>query len=839
MTDHDVELELLTPPPQAIPTSNRIRIASINLLYSSDGRYIFQRQAHVVRVLHAPTGRVLHECVRTDKKNVVCALALHPYNALQLLAAYDDGMILVWDFIEHKVLVELNAKDPIRWMASSRTCPSQLLLVTQSDPTTWNLVEFSLKKKKRGRLLLQNNKQKFHAAALQSYVTSQDKQTEPGDFVVLAANKKLVTLWFTHQPGTQDSSTRVYTIQKLTHYCAVSCVAISPTKREFSIGDQIGQIFRHFTQTISREDGAKMHWHSHAVHCIQYSSDGQFLLSGGEECVLVSWHLETGRRAYLPRLPAAVETIAPRPDGGVYAVSLADNVLFQYNPVTREQEWEARGLARAGNSAASSIPTRQLVIDPLTKSLVLNGSSGAGILQFFEPFADRVLQTLLLSERNQVTRTEDEVLPIFRALYSCFSSNGKDLVTLHAPTTAQYGDESALRFWTRRVDGTFFVNTAIDAPHGRARVTSMAYTPSSFYDCVVSGDEKGDFKVWNKTKIEAGGTAWHCQAVVRYRDEPITALAFARDGSLLAVAYGNKLTLWDITTHALRRVIPSADGNTIKQIVFLGTSSPYVVIVTTNQVQVWNLLSLTMLWRYTVPKGTVVAEEVMYERFLVWLPVDKKTVILVFDAQTSVPTCIRVVDLGSKVWSAGFHPPTMDIILIDNKMGVWRLDGPKAKSLNARLRKQAHIAAVAARDATKYGEQDIKMLSAIYKAASNNVAKKKMLDSVKVNGSASSHLFDAPAHVLPSMTALYQSFMDTMLPKSHQAVNSNESQKKKNKRRNKEQEHATIDVQVGGNEVQRKRTKLQVEKELANTELRQQTYSKLLETFRKTKARRV
>lgn len=672
-----------------------------------------------------------------------------------------------------------------------------------------------------------------------------------GDYLVVVAGNMMFAVWL-HQP--QAPTGRVWTMQKLTHLRDVTCVAVSPTQREFSIGDSIGQIYRyHQLQTAddAAPSAAMMHWHSHAVHCIQYSSNGQFLLSGGEECVLVSWHLESGRRAYLPRLPAAVEVIAPRRDGGVYAVGLSDDVLFQYNPVTREQEWEARGLDRAGGSAAASLPTRQLVVDPVTKALVLNGSSGAGVLQFYEPFADRVLQTLLLSERNQVTRTEDEQLPALKASHSCFSARGNVLATLHAPTEAKSGEEQALRFWTRRVDGSFYVNTAVDAPHGRALVTNVAFSPSHHGDCVVTADELGDFKVWKMTATEGG--SWHCQSVVRFRDEPVTAVGFARDGSLLAVAYGNKLTLWDVSTHSLRRVITSADGQKIRQIVFPGENSPFVVIVTVDQVQVWNLLSLSLWWRYSVPKEAVVAEDALYERFLVWMPVTKnskeKTLLLVFDPQTPVPTCVRVVKLGSKAWSAGFHPSTGDIMLLDLKSGVWRLDGPNSRSVEARRRKQAHVAALAERNAAKDGEQEAKALSAIYTAARGSRApQKKNKDvgpsAVAANGSASSSLFDAPAHVLPSMTALYRSFMDTMLPKPHQNVQSDEpakesAQKRKNKKRKMRQQlqHQQQQNAADANEngEQRKRRKLQVEKELANPELQKQTYSKLLETFRKAR----
>ncbi|KAG6614915.1 WD40 repeat-like protein [Phytophthora cinnamomi] len=846
------QLELLTPPPAA-PVGGA-RVAS--LLYSADGRYVFQRQAHVVRVLHAQSGRVLHECVRARGKSSVTALALHPHNALQLLAAYQSGRVVLWDFVEQKPLLEADVQAPVLWLGSSRTSPSQLLLVLQGEARAWSLVEFSLKTKKRGRVLLQHTKRPFQAAAMQSYAD----QAQAGDYAVLAAGDKLFAAWLHQRPGAKDSSSRVCSVQTLKHLRDVTCVAVSPTQREFSIGDGVGQIYRYHQlqpQTAgddSAPSAAKLHWHSHAVRCLQYSSNGQSLLSGGEECVLVSWNLESGRRAYLPRLPAAVEVIAPRRDGGVYAVGLSDDVLFQYNPVTREQEWEARGLDRAGGSAAASLPSRQLVVDPVSKALVLNGSSGAGVLQFYEPFADRVLQTLLLSERNQVTRTEDETLPTLQASHSCFSVRGNALVTLHAPSEATSGDEQALRFWTRRVDGSFFVNTAVDAPHGRALVTNVVFSPSHHGDCVVTADEQGDFKVWKKTQTEGGGVSWHCQSVVRFRDEPVTAVGFARDGSLLAVAYGSKLTLWDVATHSLRRVIPSADGQKIRQVVFPGENSPFVVIVTVDQVQVWNLLSLSLWWRYTVPKDAVVAEDTLYERFLVWMPVEKnskkKTLVLVFDPQTPVPTCVRVVKVGNKVWSAGFHPSTGDILLLDAKSGVWRLDGPNSRSLEARRRKQAHVAAVAERNAAKDGEQEAKALSAIYTAARGGRASEKKHkhvgpSGVPSNGSTSSSLFDAPAHVLPSMTALYRSFMDTMLPKPHQTVQSDEpakpettsSQKKKNKKRKQRQQQQQQQSAVDANEnaEQRKRMKLQVEKELANPELQQQTYSKLLETFRKAR----
>jgi NET1-associated nuclear protein 1 (U3 small nucleolar RNA-associated protein 17) len=46
------------------------------------------------------------------------------------------------------------------------------------------------------------------------------------------------------------------------------------------------------------------HWHSHAVASVVFNSDGTYMLSGGEEAVLVIWQLETGAKRTLPRLGA-------------------------------------------------------------------------------------------------------------------------------------------------------------------------------------------------------------------------------------------------------------------------------------------------------------------------------------------------------------------------------------------------------------------------------------------------------------------------------------------------------------------------------------------------------
>jgi NET1-associated nuclear protein 1 (U3 small nucleolar RNA-associated protein 17) len=63
------------------------------------------------------------------------------------------------------------------------------------------------------------------------------------------------------------------------------------------------------------------HWHASAVGTLVFSEDGAYVLSGGEEAVLVLWQVETGVKQFLPRMGAPIRFIAGLPDPTVFAVS--------------------------------------------------------------------------------------------------------------------------------------------------------------------------------------------------------------------------------------------------------------------------------------------------------------------------------------------------------------------------------------------------------------------------------------------------------------------------------------------------------------------------------------
>ncbi|KAF2501823.1 WD40 repeat-like protein [Lophium mytilinum] len=72
----------------------------------------------------------------------------------------------------------------------------------------------------------------------------------------------------------------------------------------------------------------RLHWHREGVASLKWSVDGNYLISGGKETVLVIWQLSTGKKEHLPHLTSEIESVVVSPSGTSYGVRLADNSLI-------------------------------------------------------------------------------------------------------------------------------------------------------------------------------------------------------------------------------------------------------------------------------------------------------------------------------------------------------------------------------------------------------------------------------------------------------------------------------------------------------------------------------
>jgi len=107
-------------------------------------------------------------------------------------------------------------------------------------------------------------------------------------------------------------------------------LAMHPSESYFATGDSKGQIrfwyildpsvYSNFVRAanspkptlrnLPKKFTSTIHWHAHAVASLHFTPNGAYLLSGGEEAVLVAWQLQSRHKEFVPRLGASIGAIS-------------------------------------------------------------------------------------------------------------------------------------------------------------------------------------------------------------------------------------------------------------------------------------------------------------------------------------------------------------------------------------------------------------------------------------------------------------------------------------------------------------------------------------------------
>jgi len=376
--------------------------------------------------------------------------------------------------------------------------------------------------------------------------------------------------------------------------------------------------------------GRKLHWHAHPVSSLVYDTrvgtNNAILYSGGDESVLVTWQLSQGTykpAEVLPRLALGgivhISSVPPRKTstisspGGVI-VYCEDNSLQLFESHNKSLIWKVTGLAAQEKRRDEIFPScTSVTIDPCNTSsteLTFSGLPRApGYLQWYDLSSQSVVSSLEVVPFNRVSRTErnDSPMPapsITHALWN--RQSGQTLLTIdkvptentamgyhqELPNGDAVGVISTIRFWSRTSsNNTFELTAAMSCPHGmESRITSAALSEDGNYACTVSNDENA-FRLWRRVEEPHDGdqkeayrrkTAWICDYKIStpagFSKFPAgrDAAAFSADSSIVAIAYGHVVTLWDrqemVLVSSLR---PFEDGGdySVELLRFVSTQS--------------------------------------------------------------------------------------------------------------------------------------------------------------------------------------------------------------------------------------------------------------------------
>lgn len=147
----------------------------------------------------------------------------------------------------------------------------------------------------------------------------------------------------------------------------LTCLAFHPFEEYFATGDEKGHVRLWYCLNENLATNARgvekrtqttsLHWHAHAVSSIAFLPNGAYLLSGGEEAVLVIWQLHTGRKEFVPRVGAPIGTISVSTKSGVegeYLLGLTDATFSFVNSGTLRVS-RSYSRIKIGNSVLSRI----------------------------------------------------------------------------------------------------------------------------------------------------------------------------------------------------------------------------------------------------------------------------------------------------------------------------------------------------------------------------------------------------------------------------------------------------------------------------------------------------
>ena len=390
----------------------------------------------------------------------------------------------------------------------------------------------------------------------------------------------------------------------------------------------------------------RLHWHRDAVGAVKWSRDGKiafvvlfgyninlyignYLISGGDETVLVIWQLSTGKQQYLPHLTAAIEKITVSPSGDSYAILLANNSVIVLSTTELEAKTNIIGIQsrrvdieelsrelHTGHYSFDIFSQVPMIVDPKNKhQVIFSMPSSQPRHQEKRLRPEPYVQTYDIASQTPVSRqaltrnnaTDPNMGPEGRRIdepnitFVQISHDGKWLATVdewHPPYAdmvhleegipefneeeRMFRRESYLKFWEWNEKSVQWVlQSRVDAPHFHedvgavARVFDLVPDPSSHGFATVGEDRF--VRIWRpKTRIRNGVVV---RGADRTSQEGVVTWSLNR-----AIELSSKLDVYDSTdeTDALAprtsRLAFSADGSVLAVgVSWLSDSDPGVI----------------------------------------------------------------------------------------------------------------------------------------------------------------------------------------------------------------------------------------------------------------------
>lgn len=406
----------------------------------------------------------------------------------------------------------------------------------------------------------------------------------------------------------------------------VTCMAVS-NAGVVAVGNSAGVISLVYGGSSTGKPQRTLRWHIDPVGSLCFSADEVYLVSGGNEKVLVFWHLELDRTQFLPRLAGPVDRIAVdkhRPDHYTVALRVAEQghtaheiltILavdlisrLSVSPVRPNFATPVRRAvdgARKKHHGTRNVRhdvTANVAVHPTTKHLYF--ARGAAIQAFDvvrgeQAFVQHAVLQISTGRVRSERKVEDPEVSVL-----AFTADGQWMATFDAMPTLDFDNlmlkkdvAYALKFWHLQ-DSTWLLTLKIVDPHGSGVEIGTIVSPGGHAFTTV--DKRGGIRVWKPRPNHVGGTISGAQKQVTQtvwtlrRASPPTATVgpvaacYSPDRSLLAVSHGSTAKVYDPELlHATEFALPAMDLP-IQALSIIGT---HLIIASQRKLVLFDLVS--------------------------------------------------------------------------------------------------------------------------------------------------------------------------------------------------------------------------------------------------------
>lgn len=378
------------------------------------------------------------------------------------------------------------------------------------------------------------------------------------------------------------------------HSSQVTCLDADFINRgSFCFGDSIGRLhiapigsLRSSSVSTTKET---LHWHSTQVLCCMFTGRGAYLISGGEEAVIVVWQLGTDFRQFIPRLDAPILSCSQTFDERIAAFLQKNNSIDIFSTASMLRLQKIHGIACLG-MRKRDIPTFKMQFQPATKYLTL--PNGPGSLQVFSLDSNGHVYNQDITGKNTLFGKEGSGPNEVFVVHVAYSDDAALLATVEQQRLNRKV-VSRMRLWSKKEDAfRYTCDTVIENVH-LGSVFFASFVPNA--TAIVTGGEDGLIKLWEKTK------SWSCVCSSSFKGKTPRSVAFTSDSSLLAVSFDGDVTIWSLFALELLfayspPVVKEKRGERALVLAFV-PGIPFLVIGAGCKVYVFNLLSLTIWWQ--------------------------------------------------------------------------------------------------------------------------------------------------------------------------------------------------------------------------------------------------